>query len=355
MLPPGRARLATKPAAIGSVAATMTIGIDVVAFCAAPLAGSPNATMISTLRRTSSAARAGNRSSFPSADRTQASRSAPRRNPTREASVGTRLSADFQRLRSQVPYSPDFARLRLGGERRGEKQNGRHAGQRDERRSYRHPAPVGRSAGRRELNRALRISWRLTLAVRPTRIRPMDRPTCVAPSPGRAAAAYHDQGRLPRCRHLPLAGSILRSASEIWRRRDTRQGRAVYPGAHENERLPDRTEHRHLETGRLAGGPESAQGHCRRQLGCHKLGPGLRRARTGLVGLTDSVEAPDPSVGVHTHRPHGARIRRAAASRQARRDGSRRRPGWPAGGLAPGAPTRYTGRRRHVARRGDRT
>jgi hypothetical protein len=39
MLPPGRARLATKPVATGSLAITMTMGIDVVALCAAAMRG----------------------------------------------------------------------------------------------------------------------------------------------------------------------------------------------------------------------------------------------------------------------------------------------------------------------------
>src|SRR5262245_48729374 len=69
MFPPGRARLATNAFATGSLSCVMTIGIVAVAFLAGPVAPKPPVTMISTLRRTSSAASAGRLSSFPSADR----------------------------------------------------------------------------------------------------------------------------------------------------------------------------------------------------------------------------------------------------------------------------------------------
>jgi hypothetical protein len=68
-LPPGRDRLATRPLASGSPTLTITIGIvrdacrTAITFCAA------GATMTSTWRRTSSAARAGSRSYRPSEDR----------------------------------------------------------------------------------------------------------------------------------------------------------------------------------------------------------------------------------------------------------------------------------------------
>ena len=66
-LPPGRARLDTSPAATGSPAVVVTIGIALVAYLAAKGPGVPWDTMTSTLSRTSSAARAGSRSYFPSA------------------------------------------------------------------------------------------------------------------------------------------------------------------------------------------------------------------------------------------------------------------------------------------------
>ena len=61
--PPGRARLAMSPSPTG------TIGIVPVAFLAAAVVGVATATMMSTLSRTSSAARSGSRSNLASADR----------------------------------------------------------------------------------------------------------------------------------------------------------------------------------------------------------------------------------------------------------------------------------------------
>ena len=68
-LPPGRARLVTSPLPTGSPA-TKTMGIVLVA-CMATRGPSvpPSARMTSTLSTTSSAARAGSRSRFPSASR----------------------------------------------------------------------------------------------------------------------------------------------------------------------------------------------------------------------------------------------------------------------------------------------
>ena len=56
MLPPGRARLVTKPLATGSFATAMTIGIVRVAFLAARVAWLPATMMMATLRSTSSLA-----------------------------------------------------------------------------------------------------------------------------------------------------------------------------------------------------------------------------------------------------------------------------------------------------------
>jgi hypothetical protein len=61
-LPPGRAKLATKPVPTGSPTPVKTIGIVEVALFAACAAGVPPATITSTLRPTRSAAIAGNRS-----------------------------------------------------------------------------------------------------------------------------------------------------------------------------------------------------------------------------------------------------------------------------------------------------
>ena len=56
MLPPGRAKLEMRPVPTGSPAGAMTIGISVVACLAAVTAGVCEATMMSTLSRTSSSA-----------------------------------------------------------------------------------------------------------------------------------------------------------------------------------------------------------------------------------------------------------------------------------------------------------
>src|SRR5439155_198320 len=66
---PGRARLATTPCPTGSPTPVMTTGIVPVAFLAARAADVPLVRIRSTFSRTSSAARLGNRSSRPSADR----------------------------------------------------------------------------------------------------------------------------------------------------------------------------------------------------------------------------------------------------------------------------------------------
>ena len=69
MFPPGRARLVTNPLATGSPSCIITIGVVTLASLAARVADEPAVTMTSTLKRISSAASAGKRSSRPSADR----------------------------------------------------------------------------------------------------------------------------------------------------------------------------------------------------------------------------------------------------------------------------------------------
>lgn len=69
MLLPGRARLATRPAATGSPETVKTMGIVLVACLAASVGGGDAVTMTSTFMRTSSAASPGSRSYCPSADR----------------------------------------------------------------------------------------------------------------------------------------------------------------------------------------------------------------------------------------------------------------------------------------------
>ena len=56
MLPPGRAKLATKPVPTGSDTAANTIGMTAVACFAARVGGVASVTMTSTLSRTNSAA-----------------------------------------------------------------------------------------------------------------------------------------------------------------------------------------------------------------------------------------------------------------------------------------------------------
>jgi hypothetical protein len=69
MFPPGRARLATKPLPTGSPMTATTIGMVRVACCRAATAALLCVTITSTLRWTSSLARAGSRSGLPSAQR----------------------------------------------------------------------------------------------------------------------------------------------------------------------------------------------------------------------------------------------------------------------------------------------
>src|SRR5207247_20370 len=68
-LPPGRAKLATKPSPTGSGKPVITIGMVVVAFLAANTGALPTATIRFTFRRTKSAASSGRRSGFCSANR----------------------------------------------------------------------------------------------------------------------------------------------------------------------------------------------------------------------------------------------------------------------------------------------
>src|SRR5262249_40077840 len=69
MLPPGRAKLATMPPAIGSPMIAITMGMVVVARLAAAVAGVPCVTITSTLRRTNSSASARRRACACSAQR----------------------------------------------------------------------------------------------------------------------------------------------------------------------------------------------------------------------------------------------------------------------------------------------
>src|SRR3954454_22048742 len=73
-LPPGRARLATRPSLTGSSGARKIMGIDVVAALVANATARPNAAITETWRRTSSATIAGSRSFWPSTQRYAISR-----------------------------------------------------------------------------------------------------------------------------------------------------------------------------------------------------------------------------------------------------------------------------------------
>src|ERR1700722_6998310 len=76
MLPPGRARLATRPVLTGSPV-TQTIGSVDVARCAASVIGVPGVRRTSTWRARSSAMSPGTRSGFPSAYRSSSTRLRP--------------------------------------------------------------------------------------------------------------------------------------------------------------------------------------------------------------------------------------------------------------------------------------
>src|SRR5215510_14489219 len=104
MLPPGRARLLTNPAATGSTASCIkTTGIVLVAFLAAMVAGVAIVSSTSTLRRTSSSARAGSRSSLLSAERYSKAMFLPSTNPSSE-SLRRKISPSLE-PRSVVPLS----------------------------------------------------------------------------------------------------------------------------------------------------------------------------------------------------------------------------------------------------------
>ena len=93
-LPPGRARLATRPLPTGSPAPGVTIGTLAVAFFAARAAGVPDARIASGLASSSSAARRGNVALPPFAKRAPRSRDcAPRHSRDRALRAGRCPSA----------------------------------------------------------------------------------------------------------------------------------------------------------------------------------------------------------------------------------------------------------------------
>src|SRR5262245_54501571 len=107
MFPPGRARLATNPFPTGSPSCAMTIGTVAVASLAERVPAEVPVTMTSTLRRTSSAASAGKRSSFPSAYRYSIATSFPStcprsRRPCRNASARAETADGEGALRNPI-------------------------------------------------------------------------------------------------------------------------------------------------------------------------------------------------------------------------------------------------------------
>ncbi len=125
IFPPGCARLVMSPSPRASALTAMTMGIDLVASLAAQVVADDVVTMISTLRRISSATSAGSWSTLPSANRdsirTFRSSSRPRsRNPCRNAASWR--CEYLGAILNEVTYSRRFPRLlRLDGERQGEK------------------------------------------------------------------------------------------------------------------------------------------------------------------------------------------------------------------------------------------
>jgi hypothetical protein len=106
IFPPGCARLATNPAATGSAAPAMTIGIVSVACLAAWIAAGTPATMTLTLRRTNSAARLGSPSYCPSAKRNTMAMFWPPHNQPRAGLAGRPegkvvLAGQIRRLRRE--------------------------------------------------------------------------------------------------------------------------------------------------------------------------------------------------------------------------------------------------------------
>ena len=93
-LPPGRARLATRPIATGSPSVWKTTGIvEVACFAASAEASPPSVTITSTLRPTRSAAKAGSRSSGPPPSDIRSQRFVPRRSRFRSAPRGKRRAS----------------------------------------------------------------------------------------------------------------------------------------------------------------------------------------------------------------------------------------------------------------------
>ena len=132
-LPPGRARLATKPVPTGSAAAAKTIGMIDVACFAARTTGVPEVTMTSTLSRTNSAAISAQRSLRPRPSDTRSRRCGPRSSRAPAAAARRRRSTGSVAEAELAPRKPDGRQLRRLLRARRERPRGRRAAeQRDE-------------------------------------------------------------------------------------------------------------------------------------------------------------------------------------------------------------------------------
>jgi hypothetical protein len=104
-LPPGRARLITKPSPTGSVATARTIGIvDVTCFAAYPALAA--VTMTSTLSRTNSAANSAKRSLRPSAQRYSIATVRPSIQPSSRSRVTKAPVHELQPDCEEAPRKP---------------------------------------------------------------------------------------------------------------------------------------------------------------------------------------------------------------------------------------------------------
>ena len=131
-LPPGRARLATRPTRTGSATAMKTMGMVDVAFFAARLGCGVKATIRSGFRATSSCASAGKRSTCPSARENRCADCRPR--PSRPGAAPRaalrrlgRLRSGLRRAHRCVPPCPSAARRRSATPRSGRRRS-RQAG-----------------------------------------------------------------------------------------------------------------------------------------------------------------------------------------------------------------------------------
>ena len=132
-LPPGRARLATRPVPTGSAAIAKTIGMTDVACFAAMTAAVPAVTMTSTLSRTNSAAISAKRSLRPSAQRYSIATVRPSIQPSSRSRC-TKAAVHWlwvgRRARAQEPDGRQLRRLLRA--RRERPRRRRAAEQRDE-------------------------------------------------------------------------------------------------------------------------------------------------------------------------------------------------------------------------------